>query len=37
MNLVTVFQIMALISGSGLIITLIIQWKELTKMFKSSK
>lgn len=37
MNLVTVFQIMALISGSGLIITLIIQRKELTKMFKSSK
>ncbi len=31
MNLVTVFQIMALISGVGLIITVIAQWKNLVR------
>lgn len=31
MNLVTVFQIMAVISGGGLIITLITQWKKIVK------
>lgn len=31
MNLVTVFQIMALISGVGLVVTLIVQWKNLVR------
>lgn len=31
MNLVTVFQILAFISGLGLVITVIAQWKNLVK------
>lgn len=33
MNLVTVFQIMALISGVELLVTLMVQWKTLKNIF----
>ena len=31
MNLVTIFQILAFVSGAGLVITVIAQWKNLVK------